>query len=104
MASRSRDVDAGAKVVVLGQTVVEKLFGDRRTPSGSRCGSGSRRSSSPGSSRVRGPVADGQDYDDGAFIPMTTFARQIQGGLGKSSNGDLRAGDGVEHDPARVSG
>jgi len=30
----------------------------------------------------KGQSASGQDYDDAAFIPYTTFARKIQGGLG----------------------
>ncbi len=84
-----QDIDAGAKVVVLGQTVVDKLFGRSSNPVGQTV----RIAKSPfvvaGVLAPKGQSPMGQDYDDGVFIPMTTFARQIQGGLGKYMNGTI---------------
>jgi putative ABC transport system permease protein len=37
----------------------------------------------------KGQSATGQDYDDAAFIPSTTFAHRIQGGLGKYMSGQM---------------
>ena len=37
----------------------------------------------------KGQSATGQDYDDAAFIPSTTFAHRIQGGLGKFLSGQM---------------
>ena len=39
---------------------------------------------------AQGPVADGQDYDDAAFVPFTTFQAKIQGGLQKYIAGHHR--------------
>ena len=84
-----QDIDAGAKVVVLGQTVVDKLFGRSSNPVGQSV----RIAKSPfvvvGVLAPKGQSPMGQDYDDGVFIPMTTFARQIQGGLGKYLAGSI---------------
>ena len=53
-ASRRRDVDGGAKVVVLGQTVVDKLFGaERRSGRAARCASRTSRSRSSACSSAR---------------------------------------------------
>jgi putative ABC transport system permease protein len=37
----------------------------------------------------KGQSATGQDYDDAAFVPFTTFARKVQGGLGKYLQGSI---------------
>ena len=75
------DEEAGNKVVVLGQTVVDKLWG----PSADAIGQQVRIRNIPftviGVLEKKGQSPMGQDYDDGAFIPDTTFRAKIQGGL-----------------------
>jgi putative ABC transport system permease protein len=70
-----QDLDGGTKVVVLGATVVEKLYGPNADP--------------VGVAAKKGQSATGQDYDDAAFIPYTTFAQKVQGGLGKYMRGSI---------------
>ncbi len=83
------DVDAGAKVVVLGTTVVERLFGKTANPVGQSVRIGKSPFAVVGVLARKGQSPMGQDYDDGAFIPMTTFAQRIQGGLGKYMTGTM---------------
>jgi putative ABC transport system permease protein len=83
------DVDAGAKVIVLGQTVVDQLFG----PHADVIGQVVRIRQVPfnvvGVAAKKGQSPMGQDYDDTAFVPQTTFAQKIQGGLGKYLQGTI---------------
>jgi len=83
------DVTAGAKVVVLGKTVVDRLFGKRVDPVGQTVRIGSTPFSVVGVAAAKGQSSTGQDYDDAAFIPYTTFARRIQGGLSKYLSGTV---------------
>jgi putative ABC transport system permease protein len=83
------DLDAGAKVVVLGQTVVERLFGRSANPIGQTIRIGQSPFSVVGVLAKKGQSPAGQDYDDAAFIPVTTFAQRIQGGFGKFLNGTI---------------
>jgi putative ABC transport system permease protein len=83
------DVVAGAKVVVLGKTVVDRLFGPRVNPVGQTIRIGIMPFTVVGVAAVKGQSATGQDYDDAAFIPYTTFARRIQGGLSKYLSGTV---------------
>ena len=86
------DVEAGAKVVVLGRTVADKLYGTGAQPVGQ-------------SVRIRnipfvivaimdkkGQSAMGQDYDDVVLIPVSTFQSKIQGGLSKFLTGTIFVG------------
>ena len=86
------DVDLGSKVVVLGQTVVDKLFG----PSANPVGQSIRINNIPftiiGVAAKKGQSPVGQDYDDTAFIPVTTFEAKIRKGLGKFINGIIFVG------------
>jgi putative ABC transport system permease protein len=84
-----QDVDSGNKVVVLGQTVVARLFGPTSSPVGQTIRIGNTPFSVVGVAGKKGQSATGQDYDDGAFIPSTTFAHRIQGGLGKYLSGQM---------------
>ncbi len=86
------DVDLGSKVVVLGQTVVDKLFGPNANP----VGQGVRINNIPftviGVAAKKGQSPLGQDYDDTAFIPVTTFEAKVRKGLGKFINGIIFVG------------
>jgi putative ABC transport system permease protein len=82
-------VDAGAKVIVLGQSVVSRLYGPSSSPVGQSVRVGSTPFTVVGVASRKGQSATGQDYDDAAFIPATTFAHRIQGGLGKYLSGQM---------------
>ena len=86
-----QDLDGGAKVVVLGATVVEKLYGANANPIGLTLRIGSIPFQIVGVAGRKGQSATGQDYDDAAFIPYTTFAQKVQGGLGKYLRGSIMA-------------
>jgi putative ABC transport system permease protein len=83
------DVDSGAKVIVLGQTVVSRLYGETANPVGQTVRVGNTPFTVVGVAAKKGQSANGQDYDDAAFIPSTTFAHRIQGGLGKFLSGQM---------------
>jgi putative ABC transport system permease protein len=83
------DVDGGTKVIVLGQTVVDKLYGPNADPVGQMVRVGSTPFTVVGVVAKKGQSATGQDYDDAAFIPFTTFAHKVQGGLGKFLQGQI---------------
>jgi len=85
----SQDVEGGTKVIVLGQTVVDKLYGPNADPVGQNVRVGSTPFTIVGVAARKGQSATGQDYDDAAFIPYTTFARKVQGGLGKFLQGSM---------------
>jgi putative ABC transport system permease protein len=98
------DVDAGAKVIVLGQTVVDQLFG----PHADAIGQVVRIRQVPfnviGVAAKKGQSPMGQDYDDTAFVPQTTFAQKIQGGLGKYLQGTIFVSAKSDADTARAQG
>jgi len=77
------DVDSGGETVVLGQTVVDRLFGGSVDPLGRTV----RISGVPftviGVLQSKGQSPMGSDYDDTAMMPVSTFQSKIQGGLGK---------------------
>ena len=81
------DLDVGAKVAIIGHTVVDKLFGANAEPLGQTI----RIKGVPflvvGVLEKKGQSAMGQDQDDTVFIPQTTFMAKIQGGLQKFVNG-----------------
>jgi len=83
------DIEAGSKVVVLGQTVVDKLFGSNADPTGQSVRIQKVPFQIIGVLARKGQSATGQDYDDAAFIPYTTFQAKIQGGLQKFIAGAL---------------
>jgi putative ABC transport system permease protein len=82
------DVEGGTKVIVLGQTVASRLFG-----AGDPVGQVVRIKNTPfqvvGVLQAKGQSPTGQDYDDGAFVPVTTFQSKIQGGLQKYLSGTI---------------
>ena len=81
------DIESGTKVVVLGQTVVDKLYGPNADPVGMVVRIKNTPFQVVGVLAKKGQSPMGQDYDDGAFIPYTTFSQKIQGGLKAYLNG-----------------
>jgi putative ABC transport system permease protein len=98
------DVDAGAKVVVLGQTVVDKLFGENANPVGQAV----RIKNIPfvivGIMERKGQSPMGQDYDDAAIVPLKTFQTKIQGGLQKFIGGIIFVSATSSVDTSRAEG
>jgi putative ABC transport system permease protein len=86
------DVESGNKVVVLGQTVVDKLFGPGTDPVGQSVRIKNVPFTVIGVAEKKGQSPMGQDYDDSAFCPVSTFQTKIQGGLGQFVNGILYVG------------
>jgi putative ABC transport system permease protein len=83
------DVEGGSKVVLLGQTVVEKLFGPNADPVGHAVRIKNTPYQIVGILSKKGQSAQGQDFDDVAFVPQTTFASKVQGGLQKYLSGTI---------------
>jgi len=81
------DVQGANKVIVLGATVSDKLFGDGADPVGKTVRIRSVPFLVVGLLQRKGQSPMGTDYDDAAFIPITTFQNQIQGGLQKYISG-----------------
>jgi len=77
------DIETGSKVVVLGQTVVDKLFVANADPTGQTVRIQKTPFQIVGVLARKGQSTNGQDFDDAAFIPYTTFQAKIQGGLQK---------------------
>ena len=81
------DMDGGAKVAVLGQTVVNKLFGPSSDPVGQTIIIKNIPFQVVGVLTKKGQSSMGQDNDDAVFVPQTTFQAKIQGGLQKYIQG-----------------
>jgi putative ABC transport system permease protein len=96
------DVEAGSKVCVLGQTVVDKLFGASSDPVGQMVRIKNIPFQVIGVLAKKGQSPMGQDYDDGVFVPYTTFGAKIQGGLKNYINGMLMIGATSPTDTSRA--
>ena len=83
------DVDSGTKVVVLGTTVADKLFGLGSDPIGQTVRIKNIPFEVIGVAGSKGQSAQGQDYDDTCFVPSSTFQAKIQGGLAAYISGSL---------------
>ncbi|HKU40319.1 MAG TPA: ABC transporter permease [Polyangiales bacterium] len=81
------DVEAGSKVVLLGQTVVDQLFGRSADPLGQIVRIRNVPFTVVGVLSRKGQSPMGQDYDDTAIVPETTFQAKIRGGLQKFIQG-----------------
>jgi putative ABC transport system permease protein len=97
------DVDGGTKVVVLGRTVADKLYGADSDPVGQSVRISNVPFTVVGVLAAKGQSAMGQDYDDAMLIPQSTFQAKIQGGLQKFVSGPLLVGAHPEHGTARAS-
>ncbi len=83
------DVDGGTKAVVLGQTVVDKLFGPSANPVGHVIRVKNIPFTVVGVLEKKGQSPMGQDYDDAVFVPVTSYQQKIQGGLGNYITGTI---------------
>jgi len=86
------EVDAATKSVVLGQTVVDKLFGPNSDPVGQTVRIKNIPFTVIGVAAKKGQSQQGQDYDDAAFIPSSTYLAKIQGGLKNYLSGVIFVG------------
>ncbi len=96
------DVESGAKVAVLGQTVVDKLFGSSADPVGQMVRIKNIPFQVIGVLAKKGQSPMGQDYDDAVYVPYPTFGAKIQGGLKNYINGMLMVGATSSDDTARA--
>jgi putative ABC transport system permease protein len=77
----SWEVSAAANVAVLGRTVADSIFGAEESVVGRLIRIKNIPFTVVGLAEKKGQSASGHDYDDAVFIPVTTFASKIQGGL-----------------------
>ena len=96
------DLDGGLKVVILGLTVVEHLYGAGQDPVGRTVRIRNTPYEVVGVLERKGQSPMGQDYDDSVFLPYTTFQAKVQGGLQKFINGILFVGAHSTADTARA--
>jgi putative ABC transport system permease protein len=75
------DVDSGAKLIVLGQTTSDKLFGPGVDPIGRAVRLRNVPFQVVGVLERKGQSPMGTDYDDTAVITTTAFLTKVQGGL-----------------------
>ena len=80
----------GAKVAVLGKTVVENLFGPYADPIGSIVRLNNVPFEVVGVAESKGQTPWGSDNDDVVFIPSTTFRAKLQGDLHQFINGSIQ--------------
>ena len=83
------DVESGSKVVVFGQSAVDRIFGPNVDPMGLAVRIRGMPFTVVGVLERKGQSPMGQDYDDTAMIPVTTFQAKIQGGLQKYLAGSI---------------
>jgi putative ABC transport system permease protein len=96
------DAESGVKVVLLGQTVVDKLFGPGADPVGQAVRIKNIPFEVGGVLARKGQSPTGQDYDDGVFVPLKTFQTKIQGGLQNFVAGVIFVGATSTADTARA--
>jgi putative ABC transport system permease protein len=85
----SSDVESSTKVVLLGRTVSDKLFGASSDPIGQSVRINNVPFEVIGVLSSKGQSTNGQDYDDTALVPVSTFRTKIQGGLKNYLNGTI---------------
>jgi len=86
------DVDGATKVAVLGQTVVEKLYGSSANPVGHTIRVKGVPFNVIGVLSKKGQSQFGQDFDDAILVPVSTFRQKIQGGLKNYISGTIMVG------------
>ena len=96
------DIEAGGKVIVIGQTVADQLFGAGTDPLGRTIRLHGVPFSVIGVLQRKGQSPMGSDYDDCAVIPFTTFQAKIQGALGNYIPGIIAVSAKSSEDTARA--
>jgi putative ABC transport system permease protein len=96
------EAEGGAKVVVLGRTVAEKLFSPSTDPIGRTIRIKNIPFTVVGVLTAKGQSPLGQDFDDTAFVPLIAFQTKIQGGLQKYLNGTIYVGSWSAQTTARA--
>ncbi len=96
------DAEGGTKVVFLGQTVVDNLFGPNADPVGQVIRIKNVPFEVKGVLSPKGQSSWGQDFDDVAFIPVKAFQTKIQGGLQQFIAGQIYVGATSEPATARA--
>ena len=81
------DLDTGRKVVVLGHTVSEMVFGPNSNPVGQTVRIKMIPFQVIGVLEEKGQSPLGEDFDDIVLMPYSSFLSKIQGGLGQYING-----------------
>jgi len=97
------EVEAGAKEILLGQTVSDRLFGPGVDPIGRTVRLRAVPFTVTGLLERKGQSPFGQDYDDTAIMPYTTFQAKIQGSLGKFIPGIIVVSAKSNIDTARAA-
>jgi putative ABC transport system permease protein len=85
------DVAMGTKVAVLGQSVVDNLFGPFSEPIGQQVRINHVPFEVIGVAKTKGQMGHG-DQDDVVFIPVSTFRAKLQGGLQQFIAGSIYVG------------
>ena len=74
-----QDVDHAATVCVLGQTIIDQLFGAEQDPVGEIIRVNNEPCKVVGTLEVKGQSATGQDQDDNLLMPYSTVMKKIKG-------------------------
>jgi putative ABC transport system permease protein len=96
------DVEASAKVAVLGQTVVNRVFGPYVDPVGRSIRIKNVPFEIVGVLVKKGQSPMGQDYDDAVFMPHTTYQDKILGSLAQFINGVIMVSANSSEETARA--
>src|SRR5882762_1600579 len=83
------DVDGATKVVLLGRTVVDRLYGPGADPVGQTVRIKSMPFQVIGVTARKGESPNGQGYHAAVFNPLSTYRSKIQGGLANSIAGSI---------------
>jgi putative ABC transport system permease protein len=96
------DAETGTKVVILGQTVVDNLFGPTSDPTGQVVRINNVPFTVIGVAAKKGQSPMGQDFDDQVWIPVKTFQAKIQGSLGNYIPGSIMVSATSDADTAKA--
>lgn len=96
------DEEGAAKVVVLGRTAADKLFGPGMDPVGRAVRINNVPFEVIGLLESKGQSSWGQDNDDAAFVPVSTYQTRIQGGVQTFVAGSVLVGTGSADDTSRA--
>jgi putative ABC transport system permease protein len=96
------DAETGTKVIVLGRTVADTLFGPGADPLGRTVRVKNVPFTVIGVAGAKGQSPMGQDYDDAAWIPVKSFQMRVQGGLGNYVAGQIYVSARSEADVPRA--